>query len=274
VGSDSEVPFSHIKYSPYSPEGSSTLFLGTESGKLYKITNAESTAETVEIGSPDFPTAYLSCVAVGANEDNLLVTFSNYGVSSVWLTDDGGETWREKENNLPDMPIRWALFHPDNNGQVLLATEIGVWATNTLYEDETKWAPAVDGLANVRVDMLKLRKADNTVLAATHGRGLAYAIYDVDIYVGEKELEAGGRHLKISPNPASVKTLVSFELNQPETVSVVLTNLSGEIVFRESVFAPEGHFSKEINLQGLSRGMNLLGVQSEHKQSTTKLIID
>ena len=274
VGTNSQLPFSHIKYSPYSPEGTSTLFLGTESGKLYKVTNAESTSETVEIGSPDFPTAYLSCVAVGSSEDNLLVTFSNYGVSSVWLTNNGGETWEEKESNLPDMPIRWAIFHPDNNGQALLATEIGVWATNTLNEEETEWAPAVDGMANVRVDMLKLRKADNTVLAASHGRGLFYTTYDLDIYVGEKELEADGHRLKTYPNPASVKTLVSFELNQPETISIVLTNLSGEIVFRETMFAPKGHFSKEINLQGLSKGMYLLGIQSEHEQSTTKLIIE
>jgi len=122
----------------------------------------------------------MSCVAVGESEDDLLVVFSNYGVSSVWLTKDGGETWLEKEGNLPDMPIRWAVFHPENNGQALLATEIGVWATKTLNAVEPEWAPAVDGLANVRVDMLRLRKSDNTVLAATHGRGLFYAEYLMD----------------------------------------------------------------------------------------------
>jgi len=119
-------------------------------------------------------------VAVGNSEDNLLVTFSNYGVSSVWLTNNGGTTWMEKESNLPDMPIRWAVFHPENNGQALLATEIGVWATKTLNSVEPEWAPAVDGLANVRVDMLRLRKSDTTVLAATHGRGLFYAEYELE----------------------------------------------------------------------------------------------
>ncbi len=180
IGTTSNVPFSHIKYSPYSPSGTSTLFVGTESGKLYKVTGAESSASSTEIGDPNFPTSFLSCVAIGSSEDNILVTFSNYGVSSVWLTSDGGTTWEEKESNLPDMPIRWAIFHPDNNAQVMLATEIGVWTTNTLNDAVPEWAPAVTGLANVRVDMLKLRKSDNTVLAATHGRG---------IYTAEFELE-------------------------------------------------------------------------------------
>ncbi|MFK5855132.1 MAG: DUF5017 domain-containing protein, partial [Bacteroidota bacterium] len=181
IGTNSNVPFSHIKYSPYSPSGTSTLFVGTESGKLYKVTNAESSSSTTtEIGDSNFPTSFISCVAIGSSENNILVTFSNYGVSSVWLTVDGGTTWEEKESNLPDMPIRWAIFHPDNNAQVMLATEIGVWTTNTLNDATPDWAPAVTGLANVRVDMLKLRKSDNTVLAATHGRGVFTTEYELE----------------------------------------------------------------------------------------------
>lgn len=181
IGTTSNLPFSCITYSPYSLAETSTLFVGSESGKLYKVTNAQSNSPTaVEIGSNAFPSAYMSCVAVGESEDELLVVFSNYGVSSVWLTKDGGGTWLEKEGNLPDMPIRWAVFHPENNNQALLATEIGVWATKTLNAVEPEWTPAKDGMANVRVDMLRLRKSDNTILAATHGRGLFYAEYLVD----------------------------------------------------------------------------------------------
>ena len=274
IGSNSDVPFSHIKYSPYSPEGTSTLFLGTESGKLYKVTNAESSSQTVEIGSPDFPAAYLSCVAVGESEDNLLVTFSNYGVSSVWLTNDGGENWVEKESNLPDMPIRWAIFHPDNNGQALLATEIGVWATNTLNEEETEWAPAVDGMANVRIDMLKLRKADNTVLAATHGRGVFRAEYGVDIYVGNEEWETAENDLQIYPNPASDKIFVSFDLKQAQTVTVSLTDLNGRLVFKETADSPQGKFTMEIRLQGFSKSMYLLSLQYGNKLETGKVLVE
>ena len=181
IGTASNLPFSCITYSPYSPAGTSTLFVGSESGKLYKVSNAQSNSPmAVEIGSSAFPSSYMSCVAVGESEDELLVIFSNYGISSVWLTKDGGDTWLEKEGNLPDMPIRWAVFHPENNGQALLATEIGVWATKTLNAVEPEWAPATDGMANVRVDMLRLRKSDNTVLAASHGRGLFYAEYLMD----------------------------------------------------------------------------------------------
>ena len=174
------VYFSHILSSPYAPEGKSTLFLGSVAGHLFKVENAESSPSVTEIGSDEFPTANISCVAIGGSEDTLLVIFSNYGVSSVWQTYDGGTSWQEKESNLPDMPIRWAIYHPQNSLQAMLATEIGIWTTTNLDTPEPVWIPSVEGMANVRVDMLKVRSSDNMVLAATQGRGLFTAVYELE----------------------------------------------------------------------------------------------
>lgn len=162
---------SHIKVSPYTTS-SSTLFIGTEGGKLFKMTNANNTPVTTNITSSSFPAGSISCVDIGASENELLVTFFNYGVVSVWYTSDGGTTWVNKENNLPDMPVRWALFNPNNRNEVLLATEVGVWATTNFYATSPNWASSNGGLANVRVDMLQYRASDKQVIAATYGRGL------------------------------------------------------------------------------------------------------
>ncbi len=229
IGTSGSAPFSHVKYSRYSPQGTSTIFVGTTSGKLYKIENMQATPSTTEIGSPDFPAASISCVAVGGGEDTLLVTFSNYGVSSVWQTFDGGQNWQEKENNLPDMPIRWAIYHPQNSGQALLATETGVWATNTLGEEETEWAPAVDGLANVRVDMLQLRHADNTVLAATHGRGLFTCEYNLDIYTGLNESELVSE-IKLFPNPATDIVNIQINSNLYNSFDIQIFDVTGRLI--------------------------------------------
>ncbi|MEZ4763409.1 MAG: hypothetical protein R3C26_09490 [Calditrichia bacterium] len=70
------------------------------------------------------------------------------------------------------MPVRWALFNPDNRNVAMLATELGVWATADLSTDPVEWQPYNNGLANVRVDMLQIRDSDKMVIAATHGRGL------------------------------------------------------------------------------------------------------
>ncbi len=234
INTSVNVPFSHISYSRFSPTGTSTLFVGTQAGNLFKVTNAESDPQTIEIGISGFPYANISCVAIGESEDNLLVTFSNYGVSSVWLTTDGGDTWIEKEGNLPDMPIRWAIFHPDNNGQALLATEIGVWWTNTLNEEITEWQPSVDGMANVRVDMLKLRNGDDFVLAATHGRGLFTAEYPLDIYVGEDEKPETENEFTIYPNPVTDYISISANDNY-ERLELSLFDISGRLIIETKV---------------------------------------
>ncbi|MBM4056187.1 MAG: PKD domain-containing protein [Planctomycetes bacterium] len=173
--------FSCVKVSPHSPPGTSTLFIGSQNGKLFKVTNAQSFPQTVEIGSDFFPTAYISCIAVGGSEDTLMVTFSNYGVSKIWQTCNGGLNWYNKTGNLPDMPVRWALYHPDNAREAMIATELGVWHTAHLQQGEVTWEPEISGMANVRVDMLQMRNSDLTVLAATHGRGLYWTTWQPTI---------------------------------------------------------------------------------------------
>ena len=176
LNTNTSVYFSSVKISPYS-NNETNIFLGTQSGKLYKINDIGNTNSVNEIGSELFPTGNISSIDIGYSEDQILITFSNYGVSSIWFTDNGGNTWTEKEGNLPDMPIRWALFNPNDNNFVLIATEIGVWETSNLLNNNTSWLPS-NSLGNVRVDMLSIRESDNMVLAATHGRGLFYGYFE------------------------------------------------------------------------------------------------
>ncbi len=276
IGTDSDVPFSHVKYSPYSPSGHSTLFVGTQAGKLYKITNAESPSpQAEEITGADFPNGAISCIAIGSSEDVLLVTFSNYGVSSVWLTMDGGQTWQEKEANLPDMPIRWAIFHPQNDAQVLLATETGVWATNTLTYDETEWAPAVDGMANVRVDMLKLRFIDNTVLAATHGRGLFTAVFNLDIYDGIAGAKSKKMNLKLFPVPAhgfvTVKGTVESKSN---TANLIIRDVSGKEIMHRHFPVDAGKIRQTLDISSVKPGVYLLSVEAGKYSEQQKIVIE
>ena len=145
---------------------------------LYKIdfTDNESFT-TTNITSNSFPTANISSVSEGGSTDTLLVTFSNYGITSIWYSSNGGDSWIEKQSNLPDMPIRTSLIHPDNSNHALVGTEIGVWGTENLNDINTTWAPHNNGIANVRIDMLSIREEDHMILASTHGRGQFYGYY-------------------------------------------------------------------------------------------------
>ncbi len=158
-----------------SPNTSNRVFFGAN-GDVFRVDNAHTVTPTVTNISTGLPAGYLNCIEVQTGNDNhLLAMYSNYGVNSIWETIDGGVNWTSVEGNLPDMPVRWALFNPNNSSQVVIATELGVWSTDNLSGGATVWGASNSGLANVRVDMLQLRISDKLITAATHGRGLFYS---------------------------------------------------------------------------------------------------
>ena len=185
-----------------SPNVAGTVYMGgtfnvgggrlNGAANVMRIDNASSATPTFTNITNNLPTVnglYISSIEVeNGDENHLLVTYSNYSQVSVFETTDNGATWTSVEGNLPDMPVRWAIFNPLNNQQALIATEMGVWSTNELDGANTVWGPTNSNLANVRVDMLQVSPADNQVLAATHGRGFftsddlqAAVVCDVEI---------------------------------------------------------------------------------------------
>ncbi|TXD49837.1 T9SS type A sorting domain-containing protein [Polaribacter sp. IC073] len=159
---------SHIRVSPHNKENRQ-VFFGTNIGRVLRMNaNTDSFTRLNTTGVA----GSISCIEIGATDDEVLLTYSNYGVKSVWYTIDGGTTWTDVEGNLPDIPVRWSLFNPLDRKEVIVATEAGIWKTSDVTAANVLWEPANSGMGNVRVDMLQYRASDNLVLAATHGRGL------------------------------------------------------------------------------------------------------
>jgi len=167
-----KFPVTALTISPYN-QLSTTIYLGTSNGDLLKVTNADSIPSSTLIGGASFPKGSISCIEIGSNENELVVTFFNYGSKKIWYTSDGGKTWFDKMGDFPDIPVRWALFNPNKTpSQLILATELGIYATNNFSNTSPTWTQSNNGFANVRTDMLQLRNSDYHVIAATHGRGL------------------------------------------------------------------------------------------------------
>lgn len=161
------------------------LFVGTYAGRIFRIDNAHQTPTVTEI-SDGLNGGTISSIDVGDSDNQLLATVSNYGEVSVYESTDGGENWVNKEGNLPDMPVRWGLYNPINTQEVLIATEVGVWSTSAINIENPEWEPTIEGLANVRCDMLKYRASDGLVAIATYGRGL----FTTDVFEGNLKPQA------------------------------------------------------------------------------------
>lgn len=168
----SGAQISSIKVSPYT---ANRIFVGTGNGTIFQIDNANMATPTVTSITGSFngtPGNFVSGIDIGASDNQLLISYSNFGVTSVYETTDGGTNWQSKEGNLPDIPIRDVLYNPDNRNQVLLATELGVWSTTGFDSANPVWEATNSGLASVRVDRIEYRATDKLVAVATHGRGI------------------------------------------------------------------------------------------------------
>ena len=170
-----------ITHVAVSPSVSNRVYFGFDNGSAGYVNNAHTgTSNTINLFTSTGVTGSVSCITIDpANENHILLTYSNYGVNSVWETTNGGTSWTSIEGNLPDMPVRWAMFDPRNSDWALIATELGVWSTDNLNGGSTDWDPTNSGLANTRVDMLQYRSSDRTIAAATHGRGLYTAVIPI-----------------------------------------------------------------------------------------------
>lgn len=164
-----------FKVSPFTT-GSTTLLVGTDNGKLLKLINANNVNTSLifwdEITGSSF-VGSISSIEFGETENDIFVTFHNYGVTSIWYTSNGGASWVNKEGrNLPDIPVKCILQNPLARNEVIIGTELGVWETKNFNEASPLWSSSYNGMSDVKVVDLDLRVSDNTILATTHGRGL------------------------------------------------------------------------------------------------------
>ncbi len=151
------------------------LYIGTRNGALYKVDSANVGTTLNNVSRIGSFTGYISSIEVEkGNSDHLLVCISSYGVNQIQESKDGGTTWTVCDGNLPDMPVRWGIFNPNDATQAMIATDAGVWSTELLNGATTTWIPPTPGrgIPIVRTDMLQYRESDKMVLAGTYGRGM------------------------------------------------------------------------------------------------------
>ncbi|MFN0082481.1 MAG: T9SS type A sorting domain-containing protein [Ferruginibacter sp.] len=158
----------------------SSLFIGTSNGKLFRLDDPINTAATtapVDISSPAFTTGYVSSVSVNPrNDDTVLVTVSNYGVVSAFWTGNANAaspTWTSVEGNLTLPSYRSSTIVITNAGvEYFVGTSAGLYYATGLPASPTWAQESSAGIGNAVVSSLALRTSDNTLLVGTHGYGM------------------------------------------------------------------------------------------------------
>jgi hypothetical protein len=156
---------------------STTIYAGTDTGKVWKTTNATASPATnvtwTQLGAGVLPKRWVTSIVVDPTSANhVFASFSNYKqgdlAANVWETKDGGATWHNISGNMPNAPV-WLLTYNQPRGQLYAGTDFGAFF---LGNGKKSWARLGSGLPDAPVFDLKLTGDGKTIYAATFGRGI------------------------------------------------------------------------------------------------------
>jgi hypothetical protein len=277
------------------PNGNNTVWFGlspTDANTLpmvVKVSNANTTSPsfasvgtigTTATSDPNFTAgaSFSSLDIDPSNGNHIVATLSNYGVRSVWESNDGGANFNSIEGNLPDMPVWWCMFAPagaqlngstGGNGGILLGTDLGVWTTSQLNGTNTQWMANNGGLANVRVYMLKYRSGDKTLVAATHGRGLFTTILPVVNVTGVPSVPNTKDFIKyISAENKQLQVVVGNLTTQ--TITMQLFDMKGRLLMQRR----QAYQNSLLDLNGYSTGSYVLKITGNKNERFVKQFIN
>ncbi|HRP02908.1 MAG TPA: T9SS type A sorting domain-containing protein [Candidatus Kapabacteria bacterium] len=173
-----------------STKPANVLYYGTNVGNVFRIDNANQGNPTpINIKGQSFPGgAYVSSIAVNPDDAmKVVVSFSNYGVISIYYSDNGGNSWTSISGNLEENPngtgsgpaVNWIEILKYNDKYVYFAgTSTGLFSTTFINGANTAWQlEGKDQIGNMVIDMIDARHSDKYVAVGTHGIGVFTGYY-------------------------------------------------------------------------------------------------
>ncbi len=153
------------------------LYAGTDDGRVWRTPEG---AEWIELTDrfPGVPAGtYVSRIEPSSHDRNrFYVTFDNHRRDDyrpyVYVTDDGGETFRSISSNLPTGGpdfVHVIREDPVNPNLLFVGTDVGAYVT---LDRGRSWTRFMNGLPTVPVHDLKIHPRERELIAGTHGRSI------------------------------------------------------------------------------------------------------
>jgi len=155
------------------------LIAGTDDGNVWITHNDGGSWEEVSNNIPGLPAKDLYVTRVEPSHFDTLTFFValerhrwNDFTPYLYMTNDGGKTFKSISNNLPKASpadyLHVVREDPYNRDLLFVGSSIGVYAS---IDRGASWARLGAGMPSVPVFDLKIHPRDRELIASTHGRG-------------------------------------------------------------------------------------------------------
>ncbi|MBA7541963.1 hypothetical protein ES705_34279 [subsurface metagenome] len=119
----------------------------------------------------NLPVVVITDIAISGTDPNKIwISASGYDDNEkVFYSMNGGNSWINFSQGLPNVPANCLLYHEGSNQQLYVGTDIGIFHRNATMNS---WEDFSGNLPNVIVNELEFQENDNTLFAGTYGRGI------------------------------------------------------------------------------------------------------
>ena len=186
----------------------------------------------------NLPNRFPTDIAIDPLDESIAyVTFSGFGASHVFKTEDYGTNWTPIDAGLPDVPHNAIEIDSNYPAHVYVANDLGVFFSP---DGGASWEDFSEDLPDAVIAMsLAISLQNNKLRVATHGNG-AYQRTLVSPAVGIAEpgiLPDGFALAQNYPNPFNPETTISWTLSKNAVVSLEIFNALGQNI---RTLLPEG----------------------------------
>jgi photosystem II stability/assembly factor-like uncharacterized protein len=213
----------------------------------------------------DILDAKITGIAINSNNpESLWITLSGYNVDhKVYSSNDGGTTWNNISGTLPNLSVNCIVYQKNSNNSLYIGTDVGVFYRDDNMND---WVRFQNGLPNVPITELEISYADNTLWAATLGRGL----WSSDLFSGFASTtdEMANTDFMIYPNPGS--GIFNLETYNMTVQGIEVFDISGKKILFQTT--PD-ILSLNINLTNQLPGTYFVNVLTTDQKNITKKVV-
>ncbi|MBK7851073.1 MAG: T9SS type A sorting domain-containing protein [Bacteroidetes bacterium] len=221
--------------------------------------------------SSGLPNRYPRDLAVDPLDSRkVYVAFSGFGAGHLFKSTDAGISWTDISSSLPDVPFHCITIDTDHPDTLYAGGDLGVFVS---VDGGNSWDAFNNGMPDgVMVFDIQLSKADNSIVAFTHGNG-TYKAELTSLPVGISTAASAISDFTILGNPVKDQLRFRIKASNAENGSLKIYSSDGKLVkSNTNSQIKSGTSTLEMNTSDFLPGIYFLTLEIKGNRYTRKFL--